>query len=160
MLPCPSALRRFSSLFCSPAAPVQNCRHILHFVGCSLLILQFFAHGVFVGDAFAQEIDPAVRTAAAAGPVRVIVELRITPPFKPEGELASPAAVEAQRRAIAQTQDDLLASLAGTTFSVARKYDGLPLLALEIGADALARLEAAGALVTRVSSDSPRLRQP
>jgi hypothetical protein len=43
---------------------------------------------------------------------------------------------------------------------VARKYDGLPLLALEIGADALARLEAAGALVTRVSSDSPRLRQP
>ena len=161
MLPFLSALRRFSSLFCSPSAPAQNCRHTVHLVvGCSLLILQFFAHGVFVGDAFAQEIDPAVRTAAAAGPVRVIVELRITPPFKPEGELASPAAVEAQRRAIAQTQDGLLASLAGTTFSVARKYDGLPLLALEIGADALARLEAAGALVTRVSSDSPRLRQP
>jgi hypothetical protein len=80
--------------------------------------------------------------------------------LKPEGELSSPAAVDAQRRAIAQTQDNLLASLAGTTFSVARKYDGLPLLALEIGAAALARLEAAGALVTRVSSDSPRLRQP
>ena len=68
--------------------------------------------------------------------------------------------MQAQRQAIARTQDDLLASLAGTAFSVGRKYDGLPLMALEIGADALARLEAAGALVTRVSSDAPRLRQP
>ena len=140
--------------------PVQTCRRTLQPVGCLLLVLLCVTPGVFVSDAFAQAIDPAVRTAAAAGPVRVIVELRLRPPFRPEGELSSPAAVEAQRRAIAHAQDDLLASLAGTSFSVGRKYDGLPLIALEIGADALARLEAAGALVTRVSSDSPRFRQP
>lgn len=160
MLPFLSAIIRFSLLYFSSSIPARNCRRTLHFARCSLLILLFFANGVFVADAFAQAIDPAVRAAAAAGPVRVLVELRITPPFKPEGDLSSPAAVEAQRQAIARTQDDLLASLAGTTFSVGRKYDGLPLMALEIGADALARLEAAGALVTRVSSDAPRLRQP
>jgi len=125
-----------------------------------LLILLFFVQGVLVGDGFAQAIDPAVRSAAAAGPVRVIVELRITPAFTPEGELPSPAAVDAQRHAIAQTQDDLIARLAGTSFSVARKFDGLPMMALEIGADALARLEAAGTLVTRVLPDAPRFRQP
>lgn len=126
----------------------------------ALLILLFFVHGGLVDDAFAQAIDPAVRSAAAAGPVRVIVELRLTPAFTPEGELSSPAAVDAQRRAIAQAQDDLIARLAGTSFSVARKFDGLPMMALEIGADALARLEAAGTLVTRVLPDAPRFRQP
>ena len=161
MLPFLSAVTRSSLFYFSSSIPGQSCRHTLHFARCSLLILLFFSHGVFVAaDAFAQAIDPAVRTAAAAGPVRVIVELRLRPPFRPEGELSSPPAVEAQRRAIAHAQDDLLASLAGTSFSVGRKYDGLPLIALEIGADALARLEAAGALVTRVSSDSPRFRQP
>lgn len=115
---------------------------------------------VLVGDGFAQSIDPAVRSAVAGGPARVIVELRITPPFRPEGELGSAAAVEAQRRTIAKAQDDVLARLAGTSFSISRKYDGLPMMALEIGSDALSRLEAAGDLVTRVHSDSPRFRQP
>ena len=145
--------------FSSPVA-VRTCGRARQSLACPLVILLCVAPGAIVSDAFAQAIDPAVRTAAAAGPVRVIIELRLTPPFKPEGELLSPAAVEAQRRAIAQAQDDLLASLAGASFSVGRKYDGLPLMALEIGADALARLEGAGALVTRVSSDSPRFRQP
>ena len=115
---------------------------------------------VFAGDAFAQAVDPAVRAGVAGGMTRVIVELRITPAFKPEGDLPSPAAVEAQRRTISNAQDDLLARLAGTSFSVSRKYDGLPLMALEIGADALTRLEAAGNLVARVLPDSPRFRQP
>jgi hypothetical protein len=154
------ALSEISLLSFSSSMAVQTCRRALQPVGCFLLVLLWVAPGAIVSDAFAQAIDPAVRTAAAAGPVRVIVELRLAPPFRPEGELSSPAAVEAQRRAIAQAQDDLLASLAGTSFSVGRKYDGLPLIALEIGADALDRLEAAGALVTRVSSDSPRFRQP
>jgi hypothetical protein len=160
MLPILSAVTRFFFLYPCSSSPARECRPILYFVRRSLLILLVFAQGVLVGDAFAQVIDPAVRTAAAAGPVRVIVELRMTPPFTPEGNLASPAAVEAQRQAIAKTQDDLIASLAGTSFSVARKFDGLPMMALEIGADALARLEASGTLVSRVLPDAPRFRQP
>jgi hypothetical protein len=160
MFPSLSAVTRFFRLCVCSSLPVQECRYMLRSMGGSLLILLASAQGVLVGDAFAQAIDPAVRTAAAAGPVRVIVELRISPPFTPEGNLPSPAAVEEQRRAIAKTQDDLIASLAGTSFSVARKFDGLPMMALEIGADALARLEVSGMLVTRVLEDAPRFRQP
>jgi hypothetical protein len=125
-----------------------------------LTVLLLLAQGLPVGHSFAQAIDPAVRTGVAEGLTRVIVELRIAPAFTPEGDLPSSMAVEAQRRTIAKTQDDLLARLAGTSFSVSHKYDGLPLMALEINADALARLEAAGDLVARVLPDAPRFRQP
>lgn len=104
-------------------------------------------------------IDPAVRTAASAGQVRVIIELLMTPPFTPEGQLPGPAAVEAQRKAIAKTQVALLARLAGTKFSISHQYDGLPLISLEIGADALARLDEAGDLVARVRPDAKRFPQ-
>lgn len=104
-------------------------------------------------------IDPAVRTAASAGNARVIVELRTSPPFTPEGYLSGPAAVDAQREAIAKTQAALLARLAGTRFSISHRYDGLPLISLEIGADALARLDAAGDLVARVLPDTKRFPQ-
>lgn len=104
-------------------------------------------------------IDPTVRAAATAGQARVIIELRMTPPFTPEGQLPSPAAVEAQRGAIAKTQAALLARLAGTKFSISHQYDGLPLMALEVGTDALARLDAAGDLVVRVRPDARRFPQ-
>lgn len=135
------------------------CRRTLHSVG-PLVIVLFLAGNTLVGDAFAQAIDPAVRAGVAAGLTRVIVQLRITPPFTPEGDLPGPAAVEAQRRTIARTQDEILARLAGSNFSLGRKYDGLPMMALEIGPDALARLESAGNLVAGVLPDSPRFRQP
>ena len=125
-----------------------------------LLLLALSAQEVLPGNASGQVIDPAVRAGVSQGPTRVIIELRITPPFRPEGELPGPAAVEAQRRTITRAQDDLLARLAGTNFSVSHKYEGLPLLALEIGADALARLDGAGDLVARVLPDAPRFRQP
>jgi hypothetical protein len=95
-------------------------------------------------------VDPAVRTALQSGSARVLVELRITPDFRPEGDLGGSAAVEAQRRAIAKAQADILSRLRGTKFALARQYDSVPLLALEIDADALARLEAASDLVARV----------
>ena len=104
-------------------------------------------------------VDTAVRNAVSAGRSRVIVELRITPAFKPEGELPDAAAVAAQRQAIANAQSDLLGRLAGTRFSLSHQYDGLPLMALEIGIDALSRLEASGDLVARVLPDAPRVPQ-
>lgn len=101
-------------------------------------------------------VDPAVRQSVSVGASRVIVELRLTPPFTPEGDLPDAAAVEAQRRSIARIQSELLGRLQGTSFSVTHRYEGLPLVALEIGSDALRRLEASGDLVSRVQADTPR----
>ena len=101
-------------------------------------------------------VDPAVRQSVSVGASRVIVELRLTPPFTPEGDLPDAAAVEAQRRSITRIQSELLDRLKGTSFSVTHRYDGLPLVALEIGSDALRRLEASGDLVSRVQADTPR----
>ena len=100
-------------------------------------------------------IAPAVRAAVAAGQARVILDLRITPPFKPEGDLPGPAAVEGQRKAIAEAQAAVLDRLSGARFALVRQYDAVPTLALLIDAEALTRLEAAGDVVTRVLPDAP-----
>jgi hypothetical protein len=83
----------------------------------------------------------------------VIVELRIPGGVMPEGDLASSAAVAAQRQAIADAQARLVARLAGTQFSQVRQYRSVPFLALEVGPDALVALEQMGDLVSRVLED-------
>ena len=95
-------------------------------------------------------VDSAVRAALQTGPAHVLVQLRITPNFRPEGDLPG-STVEAQRRALAKAQADILSRLSGTEFALARQYDSVPMLAIEIHADA--RLEAAGDLVARVILD-------
>lgn len=55
--------------------------------------------------------------------------------------------------AIASAQQTLLARLGGTRFTVTRRCTSVPMLALEIGPDALAVLEGASDLVKRVSAD-------
>lgn len=124
-----------------------------------LMLAQCASAPRIVGGEPLPVIDPTVRTAASAGQARVIIELRMSPAFTPEGQLSGPAAVEVQRQAIARTQIALLARLAGTRFSISHQYNGLPLMALEIGADALARLDAAGDLVARVLPDTKRFPQ-
>jgi len=104
-------------------------------------------------------IDPQVRAALAGGRARVVLELRVPGGFRPEGELPGIAAVEAQRRAIATSQADVLVRLSGTKFALVRQYETLPMMALEIGTDALMRLEAAGDLVAKVLPDAPLFRQ-
>jgi hypothetical protein len=104
-------------------------------------------------------IDPGVRAAVGQGSARVIVELRVPGGVKPEGDLAGPAAVAIQRRAISDAQASVIARLAGTRFSLARQYRSVPFLALEVGPDALAALEGMGDVVSRVLEDrrvSPR----
>jgi hypothetical protein len=98
-------------------------------------------------------IDPAVRTEVARGPVRVLVELRV-------GDAAASGGpgTAALERAIAAAQQGVLGRLTGTCFTVVRLYATVPLLALEIGADALLALEGMDDLVSRVQPD--RLRRP
>lgn len=83
-------------------------------------------------------IDPDVRAAIGRGTVKVLVDLRVSP--------ADPAA-------IASLQDEALRHLAGTGARLARRYASAPLLALEIDASALARLEAMPEIVARVRAD-------
>jgi hypothetical protein len=98
-------------------------------------------------------IDEGARAAVRQGSARVIVELRIPGGFKPEGDLGSPGAVAAQRRAISEAQAKVVARLAGTRFSQVRQYRSVPFLALEVGPDALAALEHMGDVVSRVLED-------
>src|SRR6266852_683819 len=91
------------------------------------------------------------------GHARVLVELRLPQGrHLAEGALPSPSAVVAQRSDIAASGAQLLSRLAGTRHRLARSYQTVPLLALDVGPDALAQLEASGHLVSRVMPDTLR----
>ena len=83
-------------------------------------------------------IDPDVRAAARGGTVRVVVELR---------------APHNDPLALRKAQDEVLSRLTGTGARLARRYATAPLLAIEIDAAALARLEEMAAFVRRVRAD-------
>src|SRR5437762_14311305 len=79
-----------------------------------------------------------VRAAIRAGTVRVLVDLRVA--------AGGPSA-------IVSTQDEALRRLAGSGARLVRRFATAPLLALEIDAPALARLEAMRDIVARVRVD-------
>jgi len=83
-------------------------------------------------------IDPEVRAMAGGGSTRVLVDLRV--------RASDPATVS-------DAQNEVLRRLAGTGARLARRYTTVPLLALEIDAAALARLEGMPGLVIRVRPD-------
>ncbi len=83
-------------------------------------------------------IDPDVRATVRGGTVRVLVDLRASP--------TDPSS-------IGSAQDEVVRRLAGTGARVARRFSTIPMLALEIDAPALARLEAMPDIVTRVRVD-------
>jgi hypothetical protein len=83
-------------------------------------------------------IEPDVRVAIRAGTARVLVELRAS--------TDDPSAIRS-------LQDEALRRLAGTGARLARRFSTVPLLALEIDAPALVRLESMGDIVTRVLAD-------
>jgi hypothetical protein len=105
--------------------------------------------------AFAQaagKIPPEVISHAAAhGTVLVLVNLTV--PWQMESRLSGDEA-QKQRDAIAATQRDLLKELEGRKFKVIRRYDRVPGIALEVGADGLAEL-ARSAKVTNVLLERP-----
>ncbi len=134
-------------------------------LGLALLALSFTpASAPPVGAQIAAGIVPQElrERALREGRVRVIVELEVPGVIvRPEGLLQSIAARLAQRRHIAGTQSRLLSLLGAVTHREARRYETVPLLALEADANALNALESAG-LAKRVFEDklvSPLLGQ-
>ena len=105
------------------------------------------------GPARAISIDPRVEADAARGRSRVLVELRIDGGLTPEGTL-TPERAAAQRKAIADAQDAVLARLRGTDATLVRRFETTPLLTLEIGASALAALKHMSDVVTRIVPDT------
>jgi hypothetical protein len=83
-------------------------------------------------------IDPEVRAMPAGASTRVLVTLR--------ARATDPGAVS-------EAQNEVLRRLAGTGARLARRYTTVPLIALEIDAAALARLEGMNGLVIRVRPD-------
>jgi hypothetical protein len=84
-------------------------------------------------------IDADVQALTEGGTARVLVDLRVP---------------GSDRAEITRVQDQILAHLSGTKVRVARRYETVPLLALEIDAAALERLKHMGALVVRVRVDA------
>ena len=89
--------------------------------------------------------------AAADGRVLVLVGLKM--PWQMESNLTEDQ-IQAQRDAIASIQKNLLSELAGKSYKITRRYDRIPGIALEVGADALAEL-AHSANVANVLLDRP-----
>jgi Peptidase inhibitor I9 len=89
--------------------------------------------------------------AAAHGTVLVLVGLNV--PWQMESRLSEDE-TRAQREAIASIQRDLLTELEGRSYKVIRRYDRIPGIALEAGADVLAEL-ARSPNVTNVLLDRP-----
>jgi hypothetical protein len=98
------------------------------------------------------EFDHLETLARGAGSVRAIVGLRVA--FTPEGAL-SPAAVAAQRRAIARATAAVLQALSGTDHRIIHSYEFVPLIALELSTGALTRLRSSD-LAATLWNDTPR----
>jgi len=111
----------------------------------TLLIAEIVAGSAFgVGVSRADTlVDPEVRALASAGRARVIVMLQI-----PE------TADQAQHAgAIGRAQEAVLARLPQHHASLVRRYDSIPVLALEIDATGLQALETMTDVVVSVTLD-------
>jgi hypothetical protein len=90
-------------------------------------------------------VDADVRSEVAGGSSRVIVELRAEPRNDPA--------------AIGRAQRRVIDALPPGHALLVRRYESVPMLALEIDADALAVLERLGDTVVRVRADSVKAPQ-
>ena len=99
-------------------------------------------------NGFPPVTDPEVRRATADAPVRVLVELRVPRAVGGTGEPLPP-----DIEAIAEAQRAVLSRLPPSHFTVVRRFDSVPFLALVIDAAALTALENMGGLVTRIRVD-------
>ena len=87
------------------------------------------------------------------GSARVIVELRLPGPHVPSGPPIG-AVASAQWADIVAVQSQILSRLARTSYRLLRQYETVPLVALQVGSDAIAELEASSFWVKRVLPDT------
>ncbi len=92
-----------------------------------------------------------VEKARSAGQVRVIVELDIS--ATAQSTIDSDLIRSMRRAEIAQAQGSVRGSLLGTKHSVAREYQELPFITLEVGIDGVQTLGSLHGLVARVVED-------
>ena len=101
------------------------------------------------------EVEDLVAKANLIGTLNVLVVLKLTPPYVPDGQLPDRAAIERQRAAIAATRESLLASLSSAKATEYRRLDPTPVVALKVDAAAM-RLLAASSLVAAIQEDAPQ----
>ena len=88
---------------------------------------------------------------------RVLVRLRLpVGRHIPEGKLQGHSAVARQRADIAAVQSQVAGRLRGKAHRVLRRFQTVPLLAVEVGPDGLAELAAAAGQIESVTEDRPR----
>ena len=110
----------------------------------ALLVTQIMGVTALAGMPRADAVvDPEIRALVRVGRARVLVTLQVA-------ETSDPA----QRAdAIGRAQDAVLARLPSTHASVVRRYESIPMLALEIDATALRALETMTDVVAGVKLD-------
>ncbi len=110
----------------------------------ALLVTQIMGVTALAGMPRADPVvDPEIRALVRVGRARVLVTLQVA-------ETSDPA----QRAdAIGRAQDAVLARLPSTHASVVRRYESIPMLALEIDATALRALETMTDVVAGVKLD-------
>ena len=116
-----------------------------------LVALLFLGGSAAMAQAGGKIPSEVIDHAAAHGTVLILVGLNV--PWQMESRLSEDE-TRAQREAIASIQQDLLAELDGRSYRIIRRYDRIPGIALEAGADVLAQL-ARSANVTNVLLDRP-----
>jgi hypothetical protein len=106
-------------------------------VGSCLAALLSVAGPAVIGHAAGKIPQEVIDHAATQGTVLVLVGLNV--PWQLESKLDEDA-VRVQRTSIASIQRNLLSELAGRNYKIIRRYEQVPGIALEVGADALASL--------------------
>jgi hypothetical protein len=120
-------------------------------LGSCLAALLSVSGSAVIGHAGGKIPQEVIDHAAAHGTVLVLVGLNV--PWQLESKL-NEEAVQAQRTAISSVQRSLLTELTGRNYKIIRRYEQIPGIALEVGADALATL-AQSAHVVNVLLDRP-----
>lgn len=118
---------------------------------CLAAIMLFIAGPAAIAQTAGKIPREVIDQVTARGTALVLVGLNV--PWQMESRLSQDG-VKAQRQAIASVQSDLLNELAGRTYRVIRRYEQVPGIALEVGADALAEM-ARSATVVNVLLDRP-----